>query len=155
MSLVAPDLLPPNATAQERALAEALARLVPTARVARLDRDTANNAAGLTAVLKAVAAREVDLLVGTQMITKGHHFPGIRLVGVLSADQALALPDFRAAERVDNWTLRAIRLSILTGDASKKDARRVADHVEHMAAWRAAALALSQGPPEPHTEEPE
>ena len=68
----------------------------PDARVARLDRDTAD---GLDALLARMHAGEVDVLVGTQMVTKGHDFPGVTLVGVLSPDQTLNLPDFRAAER--------------------------------------------------------
>jgi primosomal protein N' (replication factor Y) (superfamily II helicase) len=70
----------------------------PKARVARLDRDTAAGR-GIEDILRKVAAREVDILIGTQMVTKGHDFPGVTLVGVLSADSALSLPDFRAAER--------------------------------------------------------
>jgi primosomal protein N' (replication factor Y) len=68
------------------------------ARVARLDRDSAAGR-GLTDVLNRMAAGEIDILVGTQMVTKGHDFPGVTLVGVLSADQGLAFPDFRAGER--------------------------------------------------------
>ncbi len=70
----------------------------PSARVARLDRDTAAGD-GLRSVLDRVARREIDILVGTQMVTKGHDFPGVTLVGVLLADAGLALPDFRAGER--------------------------------------------------------
>jgi primosomal protein N' (replication factor Y) len=77
---------------------EALRARFPGARVARLDRDTASGA-GLGRVLAQVARREVDILVGTQMVTKGHDFPGVTLVGVLLADSGLALPDFRSAER--------------------------------------------------------
>jgi primosomal protein N' (replication factor Y) (superfamily II helicase) len=76
----------------------ALAARYPRARVARLDRDTAAGS-GLRQVLERVARREIDVLVGTQMVTKGHDFPGVTLVGVLLADTALSLPDFRAAER--------------------------------------------------------
>ena len=74
----------------------------PDARVARLDRDTAGSGAArdLDAILRADAgAREIDLLVGTQMVTKGHDFPGVTLVGVLQPDQGMDLPDFRATER--------------------------------------------------------
>ena len=75
----------------------------PDARVARLDRDTAGERAaagsGLDAILARMHAGEIDVLVGTQMVTKGHDFPGVTLVGVLQPDQALNLPDFRAAER--------------------------------------------------------
>jgi primosomal protein N' (replication factor Y) len=74
----------------------------PDARVARLDRDTASTGlpgAGLEAVLGRMQAREIDILVGTQMVTKGHDFAGVTLVGVLQPDQAMDLPDFRATER--------------------------------------------------------
>ena len=79
-------------------VAAALAERFPDARVARLDRDVASGARA-EAVLSRVARREVDVLVGTQMVTKGHDFPGVTLVGVLCADLALGLPDFRASER--------------------------------------------------------
>lgn len=81
------------------AIADKLAELEPGWRITRLDRDTANSPAKLRQVLRDVADHKVDVIVGTQMITKGHHFPRINLVGVLLADQALSLPDFRAAER--------------------------------------------------------
>jgi primosomal protein N' (replication factor Y) len=70
----------------------------PQARVARLDRDVASGAK-IEVVLSRVARREIDILVGTQMVTKGHDFPGVTLVGVLCADTGLDLPDFRASER--------------------------------------------------------
>ena len=76
----------------------ALAARYPNARIARLDRDTAAGK-GLTEVLGRVARREVDILVGTQMVTKGHDFPHVTLVGVLAADSALSQPDFRSGER--------------------------------------------------------
>jgi primosomal protein N' (replication factor Y) (superfamily II helicase) len=76
----------------------ALAARYPSARVARLDRDTAAGR-GLRDVLQRVAKREIDILVGTQMVTKGHDFPHVTLVGVLAADSALSTPDFRAGER--------------------------------------------------------
>ena len=79
-------------------LQDALSEVFPTARVARLDRDTASGK-GVEAVLDRLRRREVDFLVGTQMVTKGHDLPGVTLVGVLLADQALAFPDFRAPER--------------------------------------------------------
>ena len=64
----------------------------------RLDRDVASGAK-IEGVLARVARREIDILVGTQMVTKGHDFPGVTLVGVLCADTGLDLPDFRASER--------------------------------------------------------
>ncbi|MBS1121423.1 MAG: primosomal protein [Deltaproteobacteria bacterium] len=77
---------------------EAVSVMFPEARVARLDRDVASGAK-IEAVLARVARREIDVLVGTQMVTKGHDFPGVTLVGVLCADTGLNLPDFRASER--------------------------------------------------------
>jgi primosomal protein N' (replication factor Y) len=78
---------------------EAVRARLPGARVARLDRDTVANAGDTAAILARFARRELDVLVGTQMVTKGHDFPGVTLVGVVLADTALALPDFRAGER--------------------------------------------------------
>jgi len=71
----------------------------PHARVARLDRDVAQRRGGTERVLRALRAGELDVLVGTQMVAKGHDFPGVLLVGVVAADVGLHLPDFRAAER--------------------------------------------------------
>jgi primosomal protein N' (replication factor Y) len=68
-------------------------------RVGRLDRDTAAGRGGVEEVLGKMRARELDVLVGTQMVTKGHDLPGVTLVGVLLADQSLIFPDFRAGER--------------------------------------------------------
>ncbi len=72
--------------------------LLPAARVARLDRDSAQGG-GLLRVLDGLRAHEIDILVGTQMVTKGHDFPGVTLVGVVLADLGMGLPDFRASER--------------------------------------------------------
>ena len=82
----------------ERVEAEVL-RLFPAARVGRVDRDTMKKRGAVTRILKAFGAHELDMLVGTQMIAKGHDFPGVTLVGVVSADMGLGLADFRAAER--------------------------------------------------------
>lgn len=79
----------------ERWLAERLA----TARLARMDADTTSGKWSHQRILDAVARREVDVLLGTQMIAKGLDFPGVTLVGVVNADIGLNLPDFRAAER--------------------------------------------------------
>lgn len=78
---------------------EALRKLVPEARVARLDRDTTSRKGKLAHLLSAWRKNEIDVLVGTQMVTKGHDIPGVTLVGVLLADVSLNVPDFRAAER--------------------------------------------------------
>jgi primosomal protein N' (replication factor Y) len=74
-------------------------RFFPDARVARVDRDTVRKRGSLVDTLSRFARREVDVLVGTQMIAKGHDFPHVTLVGVVSADVGLGLADFRAAER--------------------------------------------------------
>lgn len=80
-------------------LEELLHGSFPQARIARLDRDTVRSHADFERVLNALNAGELDLLVGTQMIAKGHDIHGVTLVGVVGADMALGLPDFRAAER--------------------------------------------------------
>jgi primosomal protein N' (replication factor Y) len=77
---------------------DALSSSFPAARVGRLDRDTAAGQ-GVEEVLERMRTRQLDLLVGTQMVAKGHDLPGVTLVGVLLADQSLAFPDFRASER--------------------------------------------------------
>ena len=82
----------------ERVEAEARERF-PGARVARVDRDTIRRRGAIAALLARFAARELDVLVGTQMIAKGHDFPRVTLVGVISADVGLGLADFRAGER--------------------------------------------------------
>jgi len=82
----------------ERIEAE-VADAFPHARIARLDRDAASSAEKLTELLASFARRELDILVGTQMVAKGHDFPGVTLVCVVMADSALTLPDFRAGER--------------------------------------------------------
>jgi primosomal protein N' (replication factor Y) len=73
--------------------------LLPAARVARLDRDTATSAKHLRATVDAWRHGELDVLVGTQMVAKGHDAPGVTLIGVVLADASLHFPDFRAAER--------------------------------------------------------
>ena len=80
-------------------LEELLHGYFPQARIARMDRDTVRGREDFERVLGALDAGEIDLLVGTQMIAKGHDFHGVTLVGVVGADIALGLPDFRAAER--------------------------------------------------------
>ncbi len=74
-------------------------RTWPDARVARMDRDTTARRSELVAMLKALREGKTDVLIGTQMVSKGHDFPNITLVGILCADLSLGFPDFRAAER--------------------------------------------------------
>ncbi len=76
-----------------------LHKLLPQARIARLDRDSASNRKNYMKILQAVHRHEIDILVGTQMIAKGHHFPHVTLVGVVWADASLGIPDYKAGER--------------------------------------------------------
>ena len=80
-------------------LEQILHSLFPQARIGRLDRDTVRGRDDLERILSALHAGEIDLLVGTQMIAKGHDIPNVTLVGVVGSDAALSFPDFRAAER--------------------------------------------------------
>jgi len=82
----------------ERVEAE-IQKIFPQARVARLDRDTAPHSGRALKVLEDFAAGRYEILVGTQMISKGHHFPGVTLVGVINADQHLFFPEYHAGER--------------------------------------------------------
>jgi primosomal protein N' (replication factor Y) (superfamily II helicase) len=79
---------------------ERLQELFPTARIGRMDRDTVRGRSDMERLLARLHGGEINLLVGTQMIAKGHDIHGVTLVGVIGADFALGLPDFRAAERV-------------------------------------------------------
>jgi primosomal protein N' (replication factor Y) len=80
-------------------LEELLHGMFPQARIARLDRDTVRGREDFECALNALNEGELDMLVGTQMIAKGHDIHGVTLVGVVGADAALGFPDFRAAER--------------------------------------------------------
>jgi primosomal protein N' (replication factor Y) len=82
----------------ERVEAE-IREIFPSARVDRVDRDTMRGRGAITRLLGRFAAGEIDVLVGTQMLAKGHDFPKVTLVGVISADVGLGLADFRAGER--------------------------------------------------------
>ncbi len=122
------------------AVAEKLAELEPGLRVARLDSDTAASPAGLREVLRQVSRHQVDVVVGTQMITKGHHFPLIGLVGVLLADQALSVPDFRAGERA--YTL----LTQVAGRAGREGGPGLVIVQTYDPHHHALAAALAQDP---------
>ncbi len=78
---------------------EALTALFPGHALGRLDHDTASRRGALTRLLERMDSGELSMLVGTQMLAKGHDFPRVTLVGVLNADSALDFPDFRSAER--------------------------------------------------------
>lgn len=94
----AADALVPCGPGVER-VAEEVARILPDLRVALVTSDTIFSPARAAALVAAVDAREVDLLIGTQLVTKGYHFPDLTLVGVVDADLGLAGGDLRAGER--------------------------------------------------------
>ncbi len=74
-------------------------KIFPSARIGRMDRDTTRRKGALLKILKSLRDRKIDILVGTQMVAKGHDYPNITLVGIICADLSLSLPDFRAGER--------------------------------------------------------
>jgi primosomal protein N' (replication factor Y) len=80
-------------------VAEVVKAALPEARIGRLDRDSARRRGAVAKLLASFEAGDLDVLVGTQMIAKGHDFPNVTLVGVVDADVGLGLPDFRSAER--------------------------------------------------------
>lgn len=80
-------------------LEDILRKRFPGLRIARIDRDTMSKRRDLEKILLAFSRREIDMLVGTQMLAKGHDFPNVTLVGVVSVDLGLGLPDLRSAER--------------------------------------------------------
>ena len=85
-------------TGTERVVDE-LKKLFPSARILRMDRDTTQSKEGHFKILNKFSAREADILVGTQMIAKGHDFPNVTLVGILDADMSLHFSDYRSGER--------------------------------------------------------
>ena len=92
------DLLPMGHGTQR--LERALAERFPSARIARVDRDSTRREGAFAAIREQVHAGDIDIMVGTQMLAKGHDFPRLTLVGVLGADNALYSADFRATERL-------------------------------------------------------
>lgn len=76
-----------------------LRRILPEARIARMDRDSVSGKHKLLTLYEKLEKKEIDILIGTQMVAKGHDLPGVTLVGVISADLSLGIPDFRAGER--------------------------------------------------------
>ena len=92
------DLSPVGQATQR--LEQTLAQLFPNANIVRVDRDSVRSKDALTTMLTQVQNKEIDILLGTQMLAKGHDFPHLTLVGVIDTDTALFSPDFRAAERL-------------------------------------------------------
>jgi len=88
----------PQGAGTER-LEQELEELFPAAKIVRMDRDTTSRKGAHQKIMTEMLARNIDILVGTQMIAKGHDFPGVALVGVLGADSILNFPDFRSGER--------------------------------------------------------
>ncbi|MGN0158144.1 MAG: primosomal protein N' [Brotaphodocola sp.] len=86
---------------------EMTAQMFPDARILRMDLDTTSQKGGHEAILSTFAKREADILIGTQMIVKGHDFPGVTLVGILAADTSLYAPDYRCAERTFQLLVQA------------------------------------------------
>ena len=117
---------------------EAVREAMPSARVERLDRDRARRRGVVAQVLAAFESGELDVLVGTQMIAKGHDFPRVTLVGVIDADVGLGLPDFRSAERT---------FQLLTQVAGRAGRREVEGEVvlqSHLPDHYALTLAVEQ-----------
>ncbi len=85
-------------TGTER-LEEEVRTLIPEARISRLDRDTTVRRGATAEILAGISSGSTDILIGTQMVAKGHDYPGVQLVGVIAADMGLHMPDFRSAER--------------------------------------------------------
>ncbi len=86
---------------------EMAGQMFPQAKILRMDLDTTSRKGGHEAILEAFAAGEADMLIGTQMIVKGHDFPGVTLVGVLAADVSLYAPDYRCVERTFQLLVQA------------------------------------------------
>ncbi|HJM83369.1 MAG TPA: primosomal protein N' [Nitrospinota bacterium] len=84
-----------------------LTELFPNSRIARMDRDTTSKRGSSSKILAALSSGKIDILVGTQMITKGHDYPNITLVGILSVEDELYMPDFRSSERTFQQIIQA------------------------------------------------
>jgi primosomal protein N' (replication factor Y) len=119
-------------------VAEAVAAAFPNARVDRLDRDRASRRGVLAQTLAAFEKGEIEILVGTQMIAKGHDFPRVTLVGVVDADVGLGIPDFRSAERTFQL------LTQVAGRAGRGDAAGEVILQTHMPDHYALVHACSQ-----------
>lgn len=119
-------------------LAEIVAAAFPSARVARLDRDAVKRRGELARLLRSFEVGEIDILVGTQMIAKGHDFPKVTLVGVVDADVGLGLADFRSAERTFQL------LTQVAGRAGRRDLPGEVLLQSHMPDHYALTFALDQ-----------
>lgn len=105
-------------TGTQRVVSE-LQKLFPAARILRMDRDTTQNKEGHFKILGEFSERKADILVGTQMIAKGHDFPSVTLVGILDADQSLHFSDYRSGERTFQLITQVAGRSGRAGEAGK------------------------------------
>jgi primosomal protein N' (replication factor Y) (superfamily II helicase) len=104
---------------------EVLAELFPKATISRIDRDTTRNKNSMNDHLENIHSGEIDILVGTQMLAKGHHFPNVTLTGIVDADRGLFSTDFRASERLAQLF---VQVSGRTGRGSKEGTVVVQTH---------------------------
>ena len=120
---------------------EEVRAMFPKARVARLDRDSTRKKGTLAKVIEAVEDGEVDVLIGTQIVTKGHHFPAMRLVGVISGDTSLNMPDYRSSERTFQLIAQASGRAGRSGEKTTTPSRVIVQTLnpEHFCFTRAAA----------------
>lgn len=107
-----------NGTGTQRVVAD-LKALFPAARILRMDNDTVTGKDGHYKILKQFASREADILVGTQMLAKGHDFPAVTLVGILDADMSLHFSDYRSGERTFQLITQVAGRSGRAGEAGK------------------------------------
>ena len=107
-----------NGTGTQRVVAD-LKALFPTARVLRMDNDTVSGKDGHYKILKQFADKQADILVGTQMIAKGHDFPAVTLVGIMDADMSLHFSDYRSGERTFQLITQVSGRSGRAGEAGK------------------------------------
>ena len=111
------DLITPGSGTER--VEEEVRRLFPEARVGRLDRDTASAKGAAKRTIDNMEDGSIDILIGTQMVSKGHHFPNVTLVGVISGDTSLNIPDFRSSERTFQLITQAAGRSGRGVDAGK------------------------------------
>lgn len=107
-----------SGTGTQRVVAE-LSQLYPSARIIRMDNDTVSGKDGHYKILKQFSEKQADILVGTQMIAKGHDFPAVTLVGILDADMSLHFSDYRSGERTFQLITQVAGRSGRAGDKGK------------------------------------
>ncbi|MDE6691203.1 MAG: primosomal protein N', partial [Clostridia bacterium] len=107
-----------SGTGTQRVVAE-LSQLFPSARIIRMDNDTVSGKDGHYKILKQFSEKKADILVGTQMIAKGHDFPAVTLVGILDADMSLHFSDYRSGERTFQLITQVAGRSGRAGDKGK------------------------------------